>query len=404
MEALEALFRRERAPIVAALYRLGGSLDAAEEAFQDAVVQALALWPKQGQPDRPGAWLGVVAKNQLLQGHRQRGLQASKSLLLPDPELGSAPGPESGAGALADDMLRLIFVCCHPELAQEAQVALTLRVVSGLTTEEIARAFLSPEATVAQRIVRAKRTIEERKLAYAVPGRRDLGARISSVLAVVYLIFNEGHTAHSGGLMRIDLQHEALRLSQLLGDLLPTEPDVFGLQAIIAFGVARAETRVDAEGGLLLLSEQDRTRWNRSLIVEGLVALQHARGLDGGGGYVLQAEIAACHATAPEWAATNWSRILRAYDALLELNASPVVALNRAVAVAMRDGPEAGLQALSGIEEALRDYAPFYATRADLRRRCQEDPHSDYQRALELTRNTSERRFLERRLREIGPA
>jgi RNA polymerase sigma-70 factor (ECF subfamily) len=248
--------------------------------------------------------------------------------------------------------------------------------------------------------VRAKRTIEEQRLQYEVPGRRSLDERLAGVLAVVYLVFNEGHTSRQGALMRLDLQAEALRLGRLLTELLPTEAEVFGLYALMAFSAARAQTRVDADGVLLLLSEQDRSLWKRALIVEGLVALQRARRLGEAGGYVLQAEISACHATAPAWEATDWLRILAAYDALQAVTASPIVAMNRAVAVMMTQGPDAGLAALAGLEEPLARYHLFYATRADFLRRAGRAARPDCERALELATNDSERKFLERRLAE----
>jgi RNA polymerase sigma-70 factor (ECF subfamily) len=285
-------------------------------------------------------------------------------------------------------------------LSLDSQVALTLKVVAGFTTEEIARAFLSPEKTIAQRIVRAKRTIEEARLPYDVPERAELPERLASVLAVVYLIFNEGHTTHEGPLMRLDLQAEALRLGRLLCDLLPGEPEAFGLFALIAFSFARAATRTDERGTLLLLSEQDRLRWDRPTIKEGLMALQRARRLGGRGTYVLQAEIAACHTTAQDWDSTDWSRILGCYDELLALTPSPVVALNRAVAVCMHDGPAEGLAALSELEAPLASYHLFYALRADFRRRLGQDARDDYRRALELAGNESERSFLRRRIDE----
>jgi RNA polymerase sigma-70 factor, ECF subfamily len=280
-------------------------------------------------------------------------------------------------------------------------VALTLKVVAGLTSDEIARAFLSPEKTITQRITRAKKTIEEQRLPYEVPERAELPERLAAVLAVVYLVFNEGHTTREGPLMRLDLQAEALRLCRLLCDLLPNEPEVFGLFALISCSVARAATRTDERGELLLLSEQNRSRWDRRAIKEGLLALQRARRLGGGGSYLLQAEISACHATAPTWADTEWPRILGFYDELLALTPSPVVALNRAVAVSMQDGPAAGLAALAALEAPLSGYHLFYALRADCRARLGQDARDDYRRALELTNNESERRFLKRKIDEV---
>jgi RNA polymerase sigma-70 factor (ECF subfamily) len=300
--------------------------------------------------------------------------------------------------SISNDELRLVFTCCHPALTLESQVALTLKVVVGLTSEDIARAFLSTDKTIAQRIVRAKNTIAEKQLPYEVPGRAELPARLAAVLAVVYLVFNEGHTTREGALMRLDLQQEALRLGRTLCDLLPNEPEVFGLFALIAFSYARAATRTDQHGELLLLSQQDRARWDRDIIEEGLMALARARRLEGRGSYVLQAEISACHATAPTWEATDWALILRAYDELLALERSPVVALNRAVAVCMIDGPAAALAELEQLEAPLARYHLFYAMRADFRRRLGQDARDDYARALELAGNEGERSFLRRQL------
>ncbi len=394
---LTALLRQHRARIVAGLYRACQSLDAAEEAFQEALAAAVATWPKQGVPQNPAAWVTTAARNFLRQAQRHRGLAEARAVLMMEDE-GFEP---RGVEAVADDQLRLVFTCCHPALTQEAQVALTLKVVAGLSTEELARAFLCPEATMAQRLVRAKRTIEAQRLEVSVPGWKELPARLAPVLAVIYLVFNEGYVSREGALMKVDLQAEALRLGRLLTELLPTEPEVFGLYALMALSAARASTRVDQQGVLLLLSEQDRSQWDTRLIVEGLVALQRAR-RPGGGAYTLQAEIAASHVTAPTWAATDWGRILAAYEALLAVTSSPVVAMNRAVAVMMKDGAQAGLAALAPLEGPLARYHLFYATRADFLRRTGADPRADYQRALALATNESERAFLRRRLEALA--
>jgi RNA polymerase sigma-70 factor (ECF subfamily) len=391
---LDEMFRREKSRVVGGLVRLLGSIDAAEEAFQDAALAALANWPASGMPDNPAAWLTATAKNRARDAARHRRIVDQKAPLLLENEMTTPSTIES----VSDDELRLIFTCCHPALTLESRVALTLKVVAGFTTEEIARAFLSPEKTVAQRIVRAKRTVEEKQLPYEVPDRNELPERLASVLAVVYLVFNEGHTTREGPLMRIDLQAEALRLVRLLCDLLPTEPAVFGLFALIAFSFARAATRADERGDLLLLSEQDRTRWDGPMIKEGLVALERARRLGCPEAYVLQAEIAACHATTPTWESTDWRRILRLYDELLVLDPSPVVALNRSVAICMHAGPAEALAVLAELEDALARYHLFYALRADFRRRLGEDARDDYQRALELAGNEPERRFLRRQM------
>jgi RNA polymerase sigma-70 factor (ECF subfamily) len=374
--------------------RLLGDLDAAEECFQEAVLSALATWPRDGQPDNPGAWLTTSAKNHARDAARRRRVIDEKAPLLKEED---ATTPDT-LEAIADDELRLLFTCCHPALTLENQVALTLKVVAGFTTPEIARAFLAPEPTVQQRIVRAKRTIDELQLAYEVPGRAELPARLAAVLTVIGLLFNEGHLAHEGPLLRVDLQREAGRLAQQLCHLLPREPEAFGLLAVISFSLARAETRTDAQGELLLLSEQDRARWDRALIKEGLLALQRARRLGEPRAWVLQAEIAACHATAPSFERTDWGRILRCYDVLLELNPSPVVALNRAVAVCLHEGPAQALAAIVDLEAPLSRSHLFYALRADFRRRLGEDPRPDLERALALAGNDAERRFLRRQL------
>jgi RNA polymerase sigma-70 factor (ECF subfamily) len=378
---------------VGALVRVLGSLDAAEEAFQEALLAALAAWRVDGPPHNPAAWLTTAAKNHARDAARHRRIVDAKAPLLIEPD---AIDPD-GAELIPDDELRLLFTCCHPALTLESQVALTLRVVAGFTTDDIARAFLSPEKAIAQRIVRAKRTIADDRLPYEVPGRAELPERLASVLAVVYLIFNEGHTTRQGPLMRVDLQAEAFRLARLTCDLLPNEPEVFGLYALVAFSFARTATRTDARGEPLLLSEQDRSRWDRPTINEGLMALARATRLGGRGPYVVQAEIAACHATAPSWEATDWARILRGYDRLVAVSASPVVLLNRAVAVCMHRGPAEALAAIAPLEKPLAGYHLFYAMRADFRTRLGEDARDDYRRAFELATNDGERAFLERK-------
>jgi RNA polymerase sigma-70 factor (ECF subfamily) len=395
-QTLDEVCRRDRGRVVAGLVRALGSIDAAEEAFQEAVVAALASWPDRGVPDNPAGWLTTSAKNWARDQLRHQRIVRAKAPMLAEDEMIAPSSIES----VSDDQLRLIFTCCHPALPLEGQVALTLKVIAGFSTEEIARAFVCPETTIAQRIVRAKRAIEEKQLPYAVPERAALQERLASVLAVVYLVFNEGHLSRAGALMRLDLQVEALRLARLLCDLLPGEPDVFGLFALIAFSCARAATRTDENGELLLLSQQDRARWDRSLIKEGLVALERARRLGPGSSYVLQAEIAACHVTAPTWERTDWRAIVARYDELLALEPSPVVALNRAIALSLHAGPEQGLAALDDLEDALSSYHLFYATRADFRRRLGLDARADYERALALASNDEERRFLQRKLDE----
>ncbi len=387
--------RTERGRIVGGLLRLCGSLDAAEEAFQEAALAALRTWRKD-VPSNPGAWLMTAAKNSARDARRRRTVAEAKAPLLVEDEM----DPRDTIDTVSDDYLRLIFTCCHPDLATDNQIALTLKVVAGFSTEEIARAFVCSEATVSQRILRAKQTIEEKSIGFALPEREDLAQRVSAVLGVVYAMFNEGHIARSGPLMRLDLQAEALRLARLLCDLLPREPEAFGALAIMAFATARAHTRVDEEGLPILLAAQDRAQWNRELLREGLMALRRARSLGARGAYVLQAEIAAAHVTAPTWESTDWTAIVAAYDALAEISPSPVVELNRAVAVSMVAGPSAGLAALKALERPLADYHLFYATRADMLERAGGDPRPDLEKAISLAMNEGEKRLLERRLRE----
>jgi RNA polymerase sigma-70 factor (ECF subfamily) len=390
---IESTVRRERGRIVGGLLRAYGNLGAAEEAFQEAALAAVEAW-RQEVPDNPGAWLMTAAKNSANDALRHQAIVDAKAPLL---VAGTTDAHES-IDTLSDDHLRLIFTCCHPELSLDNRIALTLKVVAGFSSEEIARAFVSTEATVSQRILRAKQTLEQKRVAYGTPERKELGARVAAVLGVIYALFNEGHTAHSGELMRLDLQAEALRLGRLLCDLVPCEPEAFGLVAVMAFSAARAHTRVDAEGLPILLADQDRSAWNREGLREGLMALARARSLGGRGPYVLQAEIAAAHVTAASWERTDWTAIVALYDALLSALPSPIVALNRAVGIAQRDGPAAGLRALVELEQPLADYHLFYATRADFLERVGRDPRPDLERALSLVTNDSERRLLERRL------
>jgi RNA polymerase sigma-70 factor (ECF subfamily) len=392
---IEGTVRAERGRIVGGLLRMCGSLDAAEEAFQDAALAALQAW-REGVPSNPGAWLTAAAKNRAKDARRRRLVAEAKAPLLVEDDMDARDTIDT----VSDDYLRLIFTCCHPELSPDNQIALTLKVVAGFSTEEIARAFVCSEATVSQRILRAKRTLDEKKVAYAIPELGELADRVSAALGVLYALFNEGHTARSGPLMRLDLQAEALRLARLLCDLVPGEPEAFGALAIMAFGAARAATRVDPDGAPILLAAQDRSRWNSELLREGLMALRRARSLGGRGPYVLQAVIAAAHVTAPTWESTDWGAIVAAYDALADLAPSPVVALNRAVAVSMQAGPAAGLEALETLELPLADYHLFYAARADMLERAGKDARSDLEKALSLATNDGERQLLERRLRD----
>jgi RNA polymerase sigma-70 factor, ECF subfamily len=385
--------RSERGRIVGGLLRLCGSLDAAEEAFQEAALAALLAWRDQ-VPSNPGAWLMTAARNSARDAQRRRSLVEAKAQLLVEDDMDARD-----VDTVSDDHLRLIFTCCHPALSTDNQVALTLKVVAGFSTEEIARAFVCSEATVSQRILRARQTLQEKRVGYEIPARDALVGRVSAVLGVVYAMFNEGHTGRSGPLMRLDLQAEALRLARLLCDLVPREPEAFGALAIIAFGAARAHTRADDDGLPVLLAAQDRTRWNQELIREGLMAFRRAGSLGGRGPYVLQAELAAVHVTASTWESTDWSRIVAAYEALMKVSPSPIVALNRAVALSMVAGPSAGLAALAALERPLADYHLFYAARADLLERTGGDPRPDLVRALALATNDGERHLIERRLR-----
>jgi RNA polymerase sigma-70 factor (ECF subfamily) len=390
---VEDTVRRERGRIVGGLLRLCGSLDAAEEAFQEATLAALEAW-RDRIPENPGAWLVTAAKNRAKDRHRHHAVVAAKEALLVEDDMDTLD-----IDTVSDDYLRLIFTCCHPDLAADNQIALTLKTVCGFSTEEIARAFVTTDATVSQRILRARRAIAEAELEYAAPVRAELATRVAAALGVVYAMFNEGHIASSGSLMRLDLQAEALRLGRLVCDLVPGDPEPFGLVAMMAFSAARARTRVDADGLPILLAAQDRSQWDRELLREGLMALQRARSLGGRGVYVLQAEIAALHVTAPAYDATDWAAIVARYDELVAVAPSPIVSLNRAVAIAMRDGPAAGLVALEDLARALADYHLFYSVRADLLERLGKDPRPDLRKALGLATNDGERRLLERRLR-----
>ncbi|MBN8614796.1 MAG: sigma-70 family RNA polymerase sigma factor [Deltaproteobacteria bacterium] len=393
-ESLEGVFRREKVRVVGALVRIVGSLDAAEEVFQEAALAALDEWPSRGVPANPGAWLTTTAKNRALDIARHRRVVLEKTPLLVSD---SSVEPDT-LRTIHDDALRLIFTCCHPLLSLESRVALTLKVVLGMSTDEVARALLSTEKTVGQRLARAKKTLEDSGVPYEVPEQKELPERLDAVLAVVYLVLNEGHTAREGDLVRVELQAEALRLAREVCELMPIEPEPFGLFALVAFSLARAETRTDEAGDLVPLADQDRARWDRRLIKEGLVALSRARRLGGGGSYTLQAEIAACHVTAPDLERTDWARIAAAYDALAAIDHSPVVAMNRAVAVSRVAGAEQGLAVLAPIADALDRYHHFHAVRADLLARAGKSPIASLERALALVTNEHERRWLVGRL------
>jgi RNA polymerase sigma-70 factor (ECF subfamily) len=405
-EAVDAVYRAESRRVLATLIRLLGDFDLAEEALHEAFAAAVEQWPKEGVPDNPRAWLVSAGRFKAIDRIRRR---ARFDVALDDPdaliETIAAPEPADTEG-VEDDRLRLVFTCCHPALGPDAQVALTLREVCGMTTEEIARAYLSPPSTVAQRIVRAKSKIRDARIPYEVPGRSELGERLESVLRVIYLVFNEGYLASSGdALLRHDLSSEAIRLGRLLVELLP-EPEAVGLLALMLLQESRRAARATPSGEIVLLADQDRSLWNREQIADGTALVEGALQSGQVGPYTIQAAIAAVHAAAHEASATDWGRIVVFYDALLRVEPSPVIELNRAVAVAMRDGPAAGLALVDALLAGgeLSGYRLAHATRADLCRRLGRSPEAvaAYRRALELTEQASERRFLERRIVELG--
>jgi len=404
---VEAVYRSESRRVLATLVRLLGDFDLAEEALHTAFATAVERWERDGIPANPRAWLISTGRFKAIDTLRRRA-RFDKSLVeLTERLTADADGGAAmPADAVEDDRLRLIFTCCHPALRPEAQVALTLREVCGLTTEEIAHAFLSATPTVAQRIVRAKAKIRDARIPYQVPERAELPDRLDAVLHVIYLVFNEGYSASSGdSLTRADLSAEAIRLGRLLVELLP-EPEAEALLALMLLHESRRDTRTTPTGEVVLLDEQDRSRWNREYIVEGLALVRRALSSRPVGPYTLQAAIAALHAEAPTADATDWGQIVGLYDLLTRVDASPVVELNRAVAVAMRDGPLAGLQLVDAIlaRGDLADYRFAHSARADLCRRLgrMADARASYARALELTQQEPERRFLERRLRELA--
>jgi len=409
-DALTEVFRREAGRCTATLIRVLGDIDLAEDAVAEAFAIAAEQWPTRGVPPNPGGWITTTARNRAIDRLRRESSRtdrylASHRLQADDMAPDHLPDPDDSGSldelveVVADDQLRLMFLCCHPALAPDAQVALTLRLLGGLDTPEIARGFLVSEATVAQRIVRAKRKLRDNHAPYRVPGAAELPDRLHTVLAIVYLIYTEGHTATSGdGLTRVDLSREAIRLGRVLTELMPDEPEAVGLLALMLLTEARRLARTDVDGSMIRLADQDRTRWDRTLIAEGHALVRACLRRDQPGPFQIQAAIAAVHADAVTADDTDWSQIVTLYDQLYARRPNPVVALNRAVAVAELHGPDAGLAALTALDVLpLEGYQPYHAARADLLARAgrREAAVAAYDRAVELSGNPAERRFLE---------
>jgi len=405
-ERVDELYRTESRRVLATLIRLLGDFDLAEEALHDAFMAALERWPNEGVPRNPRAWLVSAGRFKAIDRVRRRAtFDAAITRLIDEGEGGYAENPDVDDETIPDDRLRLLFTCCHPALSADAQIALTLREVCGLTTEEVARAFLTPAPTIAQRIVRAKAKIRDARIPYEVPSRTDLPDRLDTVLHVTYLVFNEGYLASSGdSLTRPDLSQEAVRLARLTLELLP-DPEVIGLLALMLLHESRRAARMSAENELVLLEDQNRTLWDRALIAEGIALVEQALSTRRVGPYSLQAAIAAVHAESPNAAATDWAQIVGLYDVLLRVDPSPIVELNRAAAIAMRDGPAAGLALIEALaaRNELTNYLHLHTARADLLRRLGRTPEAiiAYERAAELAMQGAEQRFLARRLAEL---
>jgi RNA polymerase sigma-70 factor, ECF subfamily len=405
-EMVDTIYRSESRQVFATLIRLLGDFDAAEEAMHDAFAVAVEQWVRDGVPSNPRAWLVSTGRFKAIDGMRRRArFDASLTELAKHLESTTSDPVDCDDENIEDDRMRLIFTCCHPALSPDAQIAMTLREVCSLTTEEIARAFLTKPSTIAQRIVRAKAKIRDARIPYDVPSEKELPDRLDTVLRVVYLVFNEGYSASSGGsLTRHDLSGEAIRLGQLLTELLP-EPEALGLLALMLLHESRRVARISTTGDLILLENQDRSLWDREQIAKGLFLVERALSSGQIGPYTVQAAIAAVHAQAPSASATDWTQIVALYDLLMRAHQSPVVELNRAVAVAMRDGPPAGLLLIDAIlaRGELANYHLAHAARADLCRRLGRtaEARTSYERALSLTQQEPEQRFLKRRLSEL---